>query len=209
VLINMSSVVAYAAQPYTSAYVTSNFGIRGLSNCIRMELILDGLNDIHVCTVLPASVDTPFFRHAANLTGRAAKASTPINPPEEVSSAIQRLIEAPEREVIVGGGGRPLVWQSVLRPERYEQSAAQQVHDDHFDDVPAEPTDGNVFENSSWTGVTGGWREHEQRRRGGAAWGIAAAGLALAAGAMAWKTGARRTPLPADAAARIEGSIVR
>ena len=49
VLINNDSVVARASQPYTSAYVTSKFAVRGLSECLREEFILDGAKDTHVC----------------------------------------------------------------------------------------------------------------------------------------------------------------
>src|SRR5918998_2773274 len=77
VLINNDSVVAKASQPYTSAYVTSKFAVRGLSDCLREELILDGAKNVHVCTIMPASIDTPFFQHGANYTGRSPKALNP------------------------------------------------------------------------------------------------------------------------------------
>lgn len=59
ILINVDSVVGAAPQPYTSAYFISKHGIRGLSGCLRMELHLDNAADIHVCTVMPATFDTP------------------------------------------------------------------------------------------------------------------------------------------------------
>jgi short-subunit dehydrogenase len=161
VLINVSSVVAYGAQPYTSAYVCSNHAIRGLTNSLRMELRLDGLDDVHICTIIAASIDTPFFRHPANYTGRAPKASNPIYSPNKVSDAILALIEKPQREIILGGAGRKLVWQSFLTPGHYEKTVTQQVDQDHFQDQPAEPTAGNLFKPSQWTNVEGGWRELE------------------------------------------------
>jgi len=71
-------VVAKASQPYTSAYVISKFGVRALGESLRQELILGGARDIHVCTVMPASIDTPFFQHVANYTGHAVKALNPV-----------------------------------------------------------------------------------------------------------------------------------
>ena len=56
-LINVSSVVGKIGSPFVSAYTTSKFGIVGLSKSLRMEL--QDAPDIHVCTVLPASIDTP------------------------------------------------------------------------------------------------------------------------------------------------------
>jgi short-subunit dehydrogenase len=161
VLINVSSVVAYGAQPYTSAYVCSNHAIRGLANSLRMELQLDGFDDVHVCTIIAASIDTPFFRHPANYTGRAPKASNPIYSPDIVSDAILSLIKKPQREIILGGPGRKLVWQSFLTPRHYEKTVTRQVDQDHFQDRPAGATSGNVFEPSDWTSINGGWRELE------------------------------------------------
>jgi NAD(P)-dependent dehydrogenase (short-subunit alcohol dehydrogenase family) len=92
VLINMSSVVASAPQPYTSAYVASKYAIRGLSECLRMELALDDA-EIHVVHMMPASIDTPLFQHAANFTGRAAKAMEPVYPAELCAATIVRLAE--------------------------------------------------------------------------------------------------------------------
>ncbi|HET6518579.1 MAG TPA: SDR family NAD(P)-dependent oxidoreductase, partial [Geminicoccaceae bacterium] len=67
-LTNVSSIVAYAGQPYTSAYVMTKAAIRVFGECLRQELL--DAPDIHVCTVLPASSDTPLFQHGANYTGR-------------------------------------------------------------------------------------------------------------------------------------------
>lgn len=68
VLVNVSSVVGKVGQPNTSAYCATKFAIVGLSECLRQELL--DVEDIHVCTVMPPSVDTPIFQHAANYTGR-------------------------------------------------------------------------------------------------------------------------------------------
>jgi NAD(P)-dependent dehydrogenase (short-subunit alcohol dehydrogenase family) len=73
-LINVSSVVGKVGSPFVSAYTTSKFGIVGLSESLRMEL--QDAPDIHVCTVLPASIDTPLFQHAANF--RCSSANTLI-----------------------------------------------------------------------------------------------------------------------------------
>ncbi len=63
VLINVGSQVSLGGLPYQNAYVTSKYAVRGFSDSLRQELVG---SDIHVCTVYPASTDTPFFQHAAN-----------------------------------------------------------------------------------------------------------------------------------------------
>lgn len=159
ILINVASVVAAAAQPYTSAYCISKFGIRGLSDCLRMELNLDQASDIHVCTVMPATIDTPLFQHAANYTGRQPKAMDPVYSAEQVSEAIAGLVRQPQREVIVGQAGYLMVTQSTFAPELYEQTAARQIDQNHLEHKPAPPTEGNLFEPmSQHIGVSGGWR---------------------------------------------------
>ena len=65
-LINISSFLGEASAPYHASYVASKHGIRGLGTSLRQELEAKNITDIHVCTVMPTSHDTPFFEHAAN-----------------------------------------------------------------------------------------------------------------------------------------------
>jgi short-subunit dehydrogenase len=158
-LINNSSVVAKASQPYTSAYVISKFAIRALGESLRQELALDGAKDIDVCTVMPASIDTPFFQHAANYTGRAAKALNPVYDAEKVARTMVRCARRPKREVVVGSAGRMLALQHTLSLGLYERMAARLIDRDHFQDRPAAPSAGSLFEPmQEGTGVSGGWK---------------------------------------------------
>jgi short-subunit dehydrogenase len=187
VLINNDSVVAKASQPYTSAYVTSKFAVRGLSECLREELILDGAKDIYVCTLMPASIDTPFFQHGANYTGRAPKALNPVYDAEKVAKAIIRCAQRPKREVIVGNAGRLLALQHALSLGLYEKMAARQIDRDHFQDEPASSTSGNLFEPvAEGAEVSGGWKNAAgtlSARRIALAGTVAAVG----AGLMGWR----------------------
>lgn len=156
VLINNASVYAKIGAPYLSAYVASKHAIAGLSESLRMELIDD--DDIHVCTVLPASIDTPLFQHAANYTGREVKPLDPVYDADVVAKAIVGLARKPRRERIVGGAGRFMRRQRQLSPAAFERATAKLVRADHFADEPAERTAGNVVEPvAGWTGVSGGW----------------------------------------------------
>jgi short-subunit dehydrogenase len=170
VLINNSSVVAKASQPYTSAYVISKFGVRALGESLRQELILDGANDIHVCTVLPASIDTPFFQHAANYTGRAAKALNPVYDAEKVAKTMVRCARRPRREVVVGNAGRLLALQRTLSLGLYERLSARVIDRDHFQDLAAPPGAGSLFDPMpEGTGVSGGWKSDVRSPLGRAA----------------------------------------
>jgi NAD(P)-dependent dehydrogenase (short-subunit alcohol dehydrogenase family) len=81
VLVNVSSIVAAVPQPYTHAYSMSKAAIRVLGASLRQELRLDGAKHVKVCTVMPATIDTPFFEHAANYTGRQAERCRRSTPP--------------------------------------------------------------------------------------------------------------------------------
>ncbi len=160
VLINVASVAGVAAQPYTSAYCVSKFGIRGLSSSLRMELKLDGVNDIQVCTVLPATIDTPIFQHGANFSGRKAKAMDPVYAAEDVAEAIVDLTQRPQREIIVGQAGIPLVAEATLAPDLLEATFPGQVDENHLERTNAAPTTGNLFEPmTAYNRVSGGWRQ--------------------------------------------------
>ena len=184
VLINVASVAGKVSQPYTSTYVLTKHAVRALGMSLRQELSLDGVGDIHVCTVLPASIDTPLFQHAANYTGRAIKPMSPVYEAEQAARAIVRLAEHPSREVIVGKAGRMLSLVQMFAPGLAEGILARQVERDHFQDQPAPPTTGNLFEPlPQWTGVSGGWRQPDggtPLRRAAAA-GLATGVPALAA----------------------------
>lgn len=178
-LINVSSMLARGGSPYVSAYVTSKYGVNGLSLSLRQEL---QDTDINVCVVMPASIDTPLFQQAANYTGRAVKPMEPIYNPEKVSKAIVKLMRRPTDLVYVGHAGRMMGTLNKISSKTYEKVMARQVERDHFEDLPAPDRDGNLFEpQDRWARVDGGWNGTTN----GAA-KVVAAGLMLTLPAAAW-----------------------
>jgi NAD(P)-dependent dehydrogenase (short-subunit alcohol dehydrogenase family) len=159
VLVNNASLAGKLSQPYLSAYVAANHGVRGLSMSLRQELLLEGAEEIHVCTVLPASIDTPLYQHAGNYTGRAAEPLPPVYTPEQVAETFIRLAENPRHEVYVGTAARTLSLQSLLAPETTERRLA--VMTDKLQlpkEKPAPPREGNIFAPlPEWTSIRGGW----------------------------------------------------
>jgi short-subunit dehydrogenase len=164
VLINVSSIVSEVPQPYTHAYSMSKAAVRVLGASLRQELRLDGAKGVKVCTVMPATIDTPFFEQAANFTGRKAKAMPPVYSAERVARTIVDLIRAPRREVVVGPMGRNLMMQSRMAPGLTERMMARQVDKAHlYRTKPASATHGNLFEPAPGTGsVSGGWHGKRQ-----------------------------------------------
>jgi short-subunit dehydrogenase len=189
-LINVSSITSFAPQPYTHSYVMSKAAVRALGASLRQELSLDGAGRVHVCTVMPATIDTPFFQHAANYTGREVVAMPPVYGPERVARAIVNLVRVPRREVIVGPAGRLMLLHSKLAPGLLERMMAVQVDRTHLArHEPAPVRDGNLFQPQPGTdAIDGGW----QGRRRTAVRRAAAAGALVAAGMLARRWRAAR-----------------
>ncbi|MFB9392322.1 SDR family oxidoreductase, partial [Streptomyces coeruleoprunus] len=158
-LINVSSVVGVLSQPYAHAYGMSKYAIRALSASLRQELLLDRADNIHVCTVLPATIDTPLFEHAANYTGRKILPMPPVYSPERVACAITDLVRVPRREVVVGPMGRSLILQSRVMPGVVERMMARHVDKKHLSHKePAPAGQGNLHVPAPGQGAAhGGW----------------------------------------------------
>ena len=128
VFVNVSSIVAVVPQPYTHAYCMAKAAIKVLSASLRQELMLAGgsSRNIKVVSVLPATIDTPLFDHAANYTGREAKAMPPVYTPERVARSIVNVVRVPRREVFVGPMGREsgAAGEDRTRPGREDDGGA-------------------------------------------------------------------------------------
>lgn len=182
VLINITSVTANGPQPYTSAYVSSKYAIKGLTESLRMELALDEDHDIHVCNIMPASFDTPLFQHAANYTGRKVKALEPVNKVDDVADAIVDVARNPRREVTVGRGGGSMRAMKTLSTATYEKMMAHRIDQNHLADEPAEDTEGNVFDPmQDYNEISGGWREDGKSSKKGRNAALAAVAFAVPA----------------------------
>jgi NAD(P)-dependent dehydrogenase (short-subunit alcohol dehydrogenase family) len=116
VLVNVASVLGRLSVPLQAAYCAAKHGVIGFGDALRLELARAGTG-VAVCTVLPSSIDTPFFSHArARLGGRAPQPLPPAYDPRAVADAVVRLCERPQRDVIVGGAGRLFVLLRDLSP---------------------------------------------------------------------------------------------
>lgn len=196
VLINLSSLWGRVTSPYVSPYVVSKFGVRAFSECLRQGLRdQPDAKDIHVCTILPESIDTPIFRHAANYSGRSVEAVPPIADPQRVVRAILRCIERPKPETTVGVAGHLLEWGHAITPPRLYNRIVPRVFDwAVFGSSRVEPTAGNLFSPmAELNQVDGGWRKAPavRWRRRAAVGGMVAAPLVAAALATRGNDGAK------------------
>lgn len=117
VLIDVSSVLGGAVEaPYMGLYAASKAALVTLDDVLRQELALTGDDGVRVCTVLPTGVDTPFFAHAANRTGRRMRSMPPVATPERVARAVLGAADRPRRRVLVGPGARLLPLAHAVAP---------------------------------------------------------------------------------------------
>jgi NAD(P)-dependent dehydrogenase (short-subunit alcohol dehydrogenase family) len=158
VLIQNASIVGRLAKSDGSAYATSKFAVRGFSEALRQE-VLD-YPDIHICTILPSVIDTPFFQHAANYSGLRVRAAPPVYTPEKVARVVVRLVDHPQAEVIIGGAGKFAAVQKRLAPTFTTWFTGRALHKGFLASDPSPDTTGAVFEPMrDRAGVRGGWRE--------------------------------------------------
>lgn len=175
VLVNNASVLAAVAMPYQSAYNAAKHGVRGFADTVRQELRITGRRNVSICTVLPASIDTPFFRHAANHTGRQVQPPPPVYPPEVVAETIVRLVRRPRREAYAGGAARLLGLQWRLAPAVVERLLGWYAHRTQLGPAPGRDSSGNLFRADATAEREGGWQGRRRRRvRTGTALGLVA-----------------------------------
>ncbi|OEJ93338.1 SDR family oxidoreductase [Streptomyces thermolilacinus] len=184
VLVDVSSVLGLVSSPYNSAYTISKHAVLAFDASLRQELRLAGERNVRVCTVLPATTDTPFFQHLANRTGRRVRAMPPVYTARRVARAIVGTVRRPRRTVFVGVSARSLRLAAALAPGTVERILAVKVDRTLFVRREAAPhSEGTLFTAQSGPGsVGGGW--HGTARTAGRRAGVAAAVGAATAGAL-------------------------
>lgn len=157
VLINVSSILSAIGHPYTAPYVTSKFAIRGLTESLRAEVLDEP--QIRVCAVLPAAIDTPIYRRAANFTGRQVRPIRILHPPEAVGAAVVRVARRPARQAFAGWSARPAVAAATIAPSAAARAARLAADTMEMGEAPADPAPGNLFEpDHGGDDARGGWR---------------------------------------------------
>jgi short-subunit dehydrogenase len=158
ILINIASALGKIPAPYYASYTAAKYGIVGLCGALRQELRENNVDYIHICTVMPMAMDTPFFEHVSNYTGHEATPIPPLYDPQKVIDTIVRLATEPEDEVIVGVAGKVAAAAHSIAPGLTENLMGKQTHKTQMEDAPlAEFSPGSVREPmATGTEVTGG-----------------------------------------------------
>jgi len=91
-LFNVSSVAGREPYEGSSAYCTTKYGLRGLSDVLRLEWRERG---VRVSTVYPGATDTTIFDEVPGEWDRSA-----MNTPEEVAEIVWNAYDAPDAAFI-------------------------------------------------------------------------------------------------------------
>lgn len=165
-LIVIGSVYSKVTSPYVSPYVTAKFGLRGFTEVLRQEL--REAKDIHVCLVLPSTIDTPIYQHAANYTGRPVHPIPPIVSPERVAKAILRNARRPRRATVVGQVQRTLIPFHSTFPKLYDRCINLVLDNVALRRGSAAPATGTVFTPDPPSNqITGNWRAGSDKNSAG------------------------------------------
>ncbi|WP_373044295.1 SDR family oxidoreductase [Vulgatibacter sp.] len=160
-LVFVGSVASEAAAPLISPYVASTRALLGFAQSLREELHLEGA-PIHVTTILPGSVDTPFFAHArSHLDGDLPRPIPPILPVDRVARAVVSVLAAssPPSRRFVGNTGRLLALLSWSLPTTYVRMFSRFLgRVQRTRSTPLPPTNGSLFQPTPvGSGARGGW----------------------------------------------------
>jgi short-subunit dehydrogenase len=117
-IINITSETAKRALPLMSIYSASKGALNMLYEGMRTEI---KNSNIKLCTIMPASIDTPLYQHARSKEGVEPRPAPPIYPPSEVAKAIAKCAENPKREMFAGPAGLVMTVSNTLMPEKMDK----------------------------------------------------------------------------------------
>ncbi|MCZ2394340.1 MAG: SDR family NAD(P)-dependent oxidoreductase [Chitinophagales bacterium] len=101
-IINIGSIMGTIAQPESSGYSTTKFGIQGFSEALFKELRYD---KIKVTCVNPGSIETDFFKNS-NITTHSNMLQA-----DDIASSIIHILQTPDNVLIDSITIRPLIPQ--------------------------------------------------------------------------------------------------
>ncbi len=155
VLINVGSLAGNVSYALAGPYCASKHAVHALTESLRQEL---GLSEIHAGLVVPGTVDTPLFQHAANYTGREIVPMPPIDDAERAARAIVSMAERPRREIVVGAAPVLLTLVDRALPWLGELVLRALVRSEHLGHQPRTKNVGNLRASREPHATSGGWR---------------------------------------------------
>ncbi len=115
-LVVVGSVLSRIATPHNAVYCATKHALAGFCDSLRLELRRARVRVIHV---MPGYTDTEFFDAQLRRERRAIDAVKKFwffHGPDAVASVIERRIQRPRAEVVVGGLNAAVVWLGTRFP---------------------------------------------------------------------------------------------
>jgi len=170
-LVNVASVAGRIPLAYHASYAATKAAILAFGAALNQELRLSGSDQIHVASVLPWALDTPFWEHTANYSGGTPRIYSMEDPIGTVDAVVWMAIH-PTKEYAVGWKAQGALIGDQIWPGLAKHLAAGVVHRAQIETAPpAPPTTGSLYEPvRSGTAVEGDARarmEREDRQRTG------------------------------------------
>ncbi|MCC6492964.1 MAG: SDR family oxidoreductase [Pirellulales bacterium] len=144
-LINVGSEVSDVAIPVQGMYAASKHAVKGFTDALRIELESERA-PISVTLIKPASIDTPFTRHAGNYLKRKPQLPPPVYHPDDVARAILYAATRPTRDVFVGGAAKVFSSFNKLLPGVMDWFSSSLMVKSQMQEQPAALTKGALYE---------------------------------------------------------------
>ena len=159
-LINIGSVLSERSIPLQGIYCASKHAVKGYTDALRMEIEKEGL-PVSVTLIKPSAIDTPYKEHAKNYLDVQPKNPPPVYAPELVAQAILHCAEHPQRDVIIGGGGKLMTLLEHFAPAAADTYMKWFLFDQQKTDAPASgDRDGSLYGPGSDLREHGGYEGH-------------------------------------------------
>jgi NAD(P)-dependent dehydrogenase (short-subunit alcohol dehydrogenase family) len=113
-IIGISSVLGVRAVPLQVAYCVAKHGTTALYEGLRVEERIAG-SGVDITTILPATVNTPFYDIVPSFMGTRPPMVPPVYQPSAVVDAVIRAATRPTRHVFIGAAA-PLAALQRLSP---------------------------------------------------------------------------------------------
>ncbi|WP_298144469.1 SDR family NAD(P)-dependent oxidoreductase [Flavobacterium sp.] len=97
-LILVSSMLGQMALPYSSSYNAAKFGMQGMINALRIELLQENV-PINLVNIMPYGTNTPIYNTGLSKIGSVPKPAPPIVNPELVAQLIAFAATNPSRDL--------------------------------------------------------------------------------------------------------------
>jgi short-subunit dehydrogenase len=123
VIVNVGSIAGYVALPWLTLYSATKSALSAATDGLRMELKGTG---IHLISVSPGYVKTPFHEHAIGTPPAAIANRRPSAiSAEQCARAIVRGVEREARTVVTPRIGWLLIWLQRLAPSMVDSRLTQ------------------------------------------------------------------------------------